>query len=274
MSQLAIVGLTARDRVDGEAATTGGAPYYGVLALRELGASAVVVTRVAASDAALLEPFADAGTEPVSRPASATAAYTLTHDAGGGERRIALESVGEPWDTAALEAWVLPTIAGCSIVHAGALCSADFPPGSLSLLAEGRRLSFDAQGLVRPSRLGPVTYERPASLDALEHVDVVKLSLEEAAVLDIEPTEPSMRALGVDEVVLTGGAEGGWIWAEGALTKIRTEPVAVHDTTGAGDGFIACYLHARLEGATYSDAGRVAASAVAAMLRHRTHETQ
>ncbi|MGI9658997.1 MAG: carbohydrate kinase family protein [Gaiellaceae bacterium] len=269
MSQLAIVGLTARDRIDGGAPSIGGAPYFGVQALREVGASTLAVTKLAERDVALLEPLASKPEELVWRASSETAAYTLTHDPTGGERRVTIDSLGEPWNADRDEAWVLPALAGRAAVHAGALSAADFPADWLALLARGRRLSFDGQGLVRPSRIGPVTLEFPDSLDALEHVDVLKLSAEEAEVLGIEPTPESMRGLTVPEVVLTAGADGAWIYADGALAEIEVEPTAVTDTTGAGDGFIACYLHARIEGASGADAGAFAARAVAAMLQKR-----
>ena len=271
MSQLAVIGLTARDTVDDGATTTGGAPFYAAQALRQAGASARLVTKVAASDQALLEPMA--ADETTWRPASETAAYALAHDPDTGERLVTLEELGEPWAPAEIETWVLPALAGVAAVHAGALCAADFPVEALALLAQERRLSLDAQGLVRPARLGAVEMERPSSLDALEHVEVLKLSLEEAAVLGVEPTAASMAAIGVPEVVLTAGSRGAWIYVRGAVVEIATEAAAVRDTTGAGDGFIACYLHARLEGASGADAGAFAARAVADMLRQRLSET-
>ena len=270
MTQLAVVGLTARDTVDGGAATTGGAPFYAAQALGQVGATARLVTKVAESDEALLEPIA---TDDVAwRSASETAAYALTHDPQTGERHIRLESLGDPWTGTDLEAWVLPALVGTSAVHAGALCTSDFPVETLAMLARERRLSLDAHGLVRPARLGPVTMEPPTSFDVLEHVEVLKLSLEEAAVLGVEPTAASMGAVGVPEVVLTAGSRGAWIYARGAVVEVTSDAVVVRDTTGAGDGFIACYLHARLDDASGADAGAFAARAVAAMLRRRLSE--
>ena len=268
MSRLAVVGLTARDTVDGGTPTTGGAPYYAAQALREVRARARLVTKLAACDVALLEPIESLG-ELVWRPASDTAAYVLSHDAETAERTVLLESLGEPWTAHEVESWVLPELAGIAVVHAGALCRADFPAETLALLARGRRLSLDGQGLVRPARLGPLTMERPQSLDVLDHVEVLKLSLEEAAVLGVEPTAASLAALGIPEVVLTAGPRGAWIYARGALVEVTADTVPVRDTTGAGDGFIACYLHARLDGASGADAGTLAARAVAQMLRRR-----
>lgn len=266
MSRLAIVGLTARDRVDGGVATAGGAPFHCVQALRELDSSARVVTRVAGADRGLLESLPG---EVVWREASETAAYSLAYDAATGRRRVSIDALGDPWDVASLADWVMPALEGCATVHAGALSASDFPVDSLALLSASHRVSLDGQGLVRPARLGPVTLERPASLDVLAHVDVLKLSLDEAEALGVEPTAASLGALRVPEVVLTAGERGAWILAAGALVEIKADPVHVRDTTGAGDGFIACYLHGRLGGARGAQAGELAARAVAAMLRRR-----
>ena len=124
-----------------------------------------------------------------------------------------------------------------------------------------------------PARIGPVALEPTGSLEVLEHVDVLKLSLEEADAMDVEPTALSLGSLGISEVVLTAGGRGAWIYVGGALVEIASEPVDARDTTGAGDAFIACYLRARLDGAGGANAGTVAAGAVAAMLRRR-HQTE
>lgn len=269
MSRLAVIGLTARDRVDGAPPSTGGAPLFCQQALHEAGASARLVTKVAGDDAALLEPIQQLTEELVWRPATRTAEYVLAYDAMSGHRSVSAARLGEPWSTSELESWVLPAIERCELVHLGALSSSDFPVESLALLSERHRVSLDGQGLVRPAREGPVSLERPASLEALGHVEVLKLSEEEAAVLGIEPTALSMASLGVPELVLTSGERGALVLAHGAVVEIRSDPVDVRDATGAGDGFIACYLHARLEGATAAEAGSFAARAVGAMLRRR-----
>jgi sugar/nucleoside kinase (ribokinase family) len=266
VSRLGIIGLTARDRVDDGPATIGGAPFYCLQALSQVDAAARVVTKVAPADETLLEPLDDAI---VWRPAARTASYRLTYDAASGRREISVDELGEPWNPAEITAWVLPALTGCEIVHAGALSAADFPPQSLALLSQHHRVSLDGQGLVRPARAGPVALERPDSLELLEHVDVLKLSEREARVLGIEPTALSMSTLGVPEVILTSGEHGALVLSHGALVEVKSEPVAVRDATGAGDGFIACYLHARLGGATGAEAGAFAARAVAAMLRAR-----
>lgn len=273
MNRLAVIGLTARDRVDDHEPSTGGAPVYCLRGLRQVGASARVATKLAKTDVALLEPLHALSDEIAWRPAVETAEYALDYPAGGGERTVSVRALGEPWEPAQLKAWVLQALTGCELVHAGALSAGDFPASSIALLAEHHRLSLDGQGLVRPARKGPVSLEAPESLELLEHASVLKLSEEEAEVLDVEPTATSMTSLGVPELVLTTGERSALILAHGAVVEIKTEPVPVRDATGAGDAFIACYLHARLGGARGAEAGTFAAEAVAAMFRGREART-
>lgn len=269
MSRLAVIGLTARDRVDGREASTGGAPLYCLEALDQAGTSAHIITKLAAPDALLLKPLHDLSDHVAWRPASETAEYILSYDPKYSQRTLSVSTLGEPWRSDELKRWVLPALAGCELVHAGALNASDFSADTLAVLSEHHRLSLDGQGLVRPARKGPVTLEHPDSLELLKHVSVLKLSEEEAAVLGVEPAAESMAALRVPELVLTMGDRGALILAGGAVVEIRAELVTAHETTGTGDGFIACYLHARLSGASASDAGTFAARAVAAMLRRR-----
>ncbi len=273
MTQLAIIGHTTRDRVDGGASRAGGAPLHALRALHEVNSTARVVTKVAEADAALLAPIAELADNLVWLPASETATFALEHD-DAGNRRVIVEALGDSWEPADLKSWVLPAIQGCRIAHLGALSAADFPADTVALLNQTHRLSLEGQGLVRPGRRGPVAHAPPASLDLLRHVEILKLSLEEATVLGLEPTQSSLQQLGVPELVLTDGEHGAWILAEGRLIKIVADSIPVRDVTGAGDGFIACYLAARLDDARPEDAGRFAAGAVATMLRHRQAEVE
>jgi sugar/nucleoside kinase (ribokinase family) len=191
------------------------------------------------------------------------------HDPHSLERRVIIEALGDAWQPTEIDDWVLEATRNCAFVHAGALSLADFPAETLARLSRTHRVSLDGQGLVRPARLGPVVHVSPSSLEILEHIEVLKLALEEAAVLGLEPTRESLARLGVAEVVLTNGEKGAWIFAAGELVEIAGAPVPVKNTSGAGDGFIACYLAARSEGASPSDAGARAADTVSELLRNR-----
>jgi len=76
-------------------------------------------------------------------------------------------------------------------------------------------------------------------VDAARNADVVFLSDEEAAVIGVP---------GAPEVVLTHGAHGATLRAEGEETAVPAPPVQAVDAAGAGDALAGAYLAARLAG--------------------------
>jgi sugar/nucleoside kinase (ribokinase family) len=261
--RLAVVGLVSLDRVDGGLPRLGGAPYYAARALRLLAHPAVIVTKLAAEDSG--RGLHALGLPVVSRAAPRTIAFRIEND--GDHRRMEIEQLGEPWSPEEARGWVGEALAGADWVHAGALTRSDFPPETLAELRRGRRLSLDGQALVRPARTGPV--EPDADFDAalLQHVDVLKLSQEEADVLDLDLDERSLGSLGVAEIVVTLGANGCVVYADGLADRVPARPLAVRDPTGAGDEFIAAYLAFRRRRHAPVAAARLATEVVRELLR-------
>src|SRR5262249_3238333 len=112
-------------------------------------------------------------------------------------------------------------------------------------------------------------------LRVLRQVDLLFVSNEEATALTgRRNAHDAFRALqraGAREIVMTLGKPGGLIAQDGALQNVAAFPVRVVDSTGAGDGFTAAYLQARLRGwpnlqsaLLANAAGAVAASVVGA----------
>src|SRR5207302_10574848 len=134
-------------------------------------------------------------------------------------------------------------------------------------LARGRRLSLDGQGLVRPPRTGLLELDDDFDPEVLRHVSILKLAEEEANVLVGEPTERALRSLGVAEVIVTLGARGSIVFAEGLAEHVPTRPAAPgRDPTGAGDAFAAAYLVARAGSLTPPASARWASGVVAGLL--------
>jgi fructokinase len=82
-------------------------------------------------------------------------------------------------------------------------------------------------------------------LEVVKTVDLLKLSIEEAEWL-FEATDPSMiahRYQNVEGVLVTAGEQGCAYWLSGNEGKIPAFSVKVEDTTGAGDSFVAGFLH-------------------------------
>jgi sugar/nucleoside kinase (ribokinase family) len=264
MRRLGVVGLTALDLVDGGPPRAGGAVYYAARVLRFLGHPAVVATKFAEQDRTALAQLFSLGLPVETAPASSTISFRIDNEPGG--RRMAIESLGDPWTPEEARGWVARALAGTDYVHAGALTQADFSPETLAALAAGRILSFDGQGLVRRARKGNLVLDTDFDRELLQHVDILKLDEEEADALGVGEDERSLASLGVPEVVVTLGHRGAIVYADGQAKHVSTRRLGGIDPTGAGDQFIAAYLSYRRRGHGPPSAARCANDAVYALL--------
>jgi sugar/nucleoside kinase (ribokinase family) len=264
---LGVVGLVSLDRVDGGLPRLGGAPFYAAQALRVLGHPARLVTKLAAEDSGR-------GLHALGIPtAVGTAARTISfriENNSDGSRRIELEEPGDPWTIQDAHGWVKRELAGADWVHAGALTRADFPPDTLAVLARGRSLSLDGQGLVRSSSAGPLDLDADYDPDVLRHVNLLKLSQEEADALGIRLDDRSIGSLGVREVLVTLAGNGCVVYADGLAELVPTRQMDVGDATGAGDQFMAAYLVYRRAGHSPTSAARLASTLVGQLLARRS----
>lgn len=272
MSAIGLVGYLAKDRVAGGEPRLGGGPYYGSRALRALGADGVVVVKLAEADEPLLSALSGLGHRLHWRPAAVTPAFAIDYE--DGERLMVVEALGEPWTPAEARGWVAEALAGVEWVHVAPLARSDFPAATLAELARDRFLSLDGQGLVRPARTGPLTLDPAYDSELLRHLKVLKLAEEEALVLVRRLRADALSSLGVPEVVVTLGARGALVVAEGHAEHVPARPVeGSPDTTGAGDAFAAVYLAARAAGDPPGPAAACAADLVARLLAERAQES-
>ena len=263
---MGVVGLVSLDRVDGGLPRLGGAPFYAAQALRVLGHPARIVTKLSPEDSG--RGLHALGIPTVVGAAGRTISFRIENDSDG-NRRLELEEAGDPWTTEDAEGWVARELAGADWVHAGALSRADFPAETVAILARGRTLSFDGQGLVRSSSPGPVELDGAYDPAVLRHVSVLKLSEEEADALGVSLDGRSLGSLGVREIVVTLGGEGCMVYFNGLAVLVPTRRVDVADATGAGDQFTAAYLAYRRGGHAPASAARLAAAVVTQLLAQR-----
>jgi sugar/nucleoside kinase (ribokinase family) len=268
MRPAAVIGNVSRDIVDGSPPRVGGGAFYGAHGLRLIGARAQVVTKCEEADRhALIRPVLALGVPVAWRASSATAGFGLRYE--GQTRHVEITRVGEPWAPEDVAVWVGNALRGAAWVHLAALTRTDFPAETVATLARGRRLSLDAQGLMRPAQEGPVTLDKNFDARVLGYLTVLKLAEDEAETLLDHVDEQALRELGVPEILVSLGSRGALHYARGRLQRVAVRPLQGVDPTGAGDVLCAAYVSCRALGQPPPVAARRAAEAAAAFLARR-----
>lgn len=254
MRPLGVIGHLSRDVVAGAPARVGGGPWHAARALRALRHDAIVFAK--AGDRAFGPRLAALGLPLSLTTGGETTAFSFSYDAEGA-RTMHVDALGEPWSLDDLPQSLLRRVGWLQVAP---LLHGDFDPDALAWLARDRRLLLDGQGLVRPRHTGELVLDGSLDRSALRHVSILKLAGEEAAALAVDP-----RELGVAEVLVTHGAGGATVYAEGEVNEVPARAVDA-DPTGAGDAFSAAYLASRAHGHNPVSAARRATALVGALL--------
>jgi sugar/nucleoside kinase (ribokinase family) len=251
---IALLGNLSRDLFPGEEPRTGGAPFHAGRALRRIDVRADLYARCALEDRdALVLPVARLGTPVHYVAGTSTATFRISYD--GDHRSMQVDAIGDTW----LPDDVPPLPAATRWVHVAPLLRSDFPAETLARIARGRHLSLDGQGLVRVAQLGELKLDADYDPALLEHVQVLKLSEEEAE------TVGDPAALPVPEVLVTHGMRGATVYAGGRAEQVAAFGIEA-DPTGAGDAFSIAYVAGRAGGLPPLAAARRATAVVADML--------
>jgi sugar/nucleoside kinase (ribokinase family) len=258
-----VLGAVTRDLESGRAAAPGGVVHYAGRAFAALGARTRVVTRVRNADAAeLLSPLVAAGVEVRALPSAATTTYA--NDYSGAEDHHELLAASDPIGPDDLPAaW-----RSADAIHLGPLHRRDLSPGTLASLSGFT--GIDLQGLVRladerGTRLAP----NPELKDFLAYVSVAKASEEEIAVLlEGRSLEAFRSEFGLAELLVTRGERGVLVVTRWRVEEIATPPVPRRFPVGAGDVFLAAYLHARASDRSPVTAARFAVRTSAVHVEH------
>lgn len=266
-----VLGNLAVDRIDGAPPSAGGCPTFAGAALAVYGEGRVV-GRAASADLALFHGVVRDSSVPATiLPADCTAGFQLRY--AGDLRTMSVDAIGPVWEPSDLQAAEIDT----DWVHVSPLLRTDFPPHTLAALAAaGHTITYDGQGLVRASQLGPMAVDRAYDAALLRHLTVLKLADDEAAALtpgDGPFGLAEAAALGVPEILVTYGSEGCHLFTGGAKHDIPApwRVDRVH-TTGAGDLFTVAYAAARARGEAPVRAAEVASRLVAELLEARRAE--
>jgi sugar/nucleoside kinase (ribokinase family) len=243
-----LIGHFAKDRlvVDGRAeAASGGAVYYGGVALRRLGLRVGVVTRLHPDDFPLLDEVRGEGIEIFAARAEETTGIENVYRSADMERRVCTPlGFAGPFtaedipDVAATAILVVPIIAG----------EVDLP--LLARLARRGPLGMDVQGFVRVREAGQLVFRNPPELrQGLAHVTYLKADRAEAELLtgekDLQAAAKTLAGWGPKEIVLTQ-ASGVTVYAGGRMFTAPFTSRTLVGRTGRGDTCFATYVGKRI----------------------------
>ena len=264
-----MIGHFAKDKlvVDGTSEiASGGAVYYGSVALRRIGVRVAVVTRLHPDDFLRLDELKQAGVQVFATPAPETSGIENIYNSADMERRICklMGFAGsfrreEIPDLLAKVYLIAPIIAG------------EVGMPLLTHLATRGPVGLDVQGFVRVREDGhPSTgsgqalifRQWPDMAEGLAHVTYLKVDRAEAELLtgqtDLQAAARQLAAYGPREVVVTQSS-GVTVYAGGQVYEAPFTPRSLAGRTGRGDTCFAAYVGKRLS-APVEEACRFAAA--------------
>jgi sugar/nucleoside kinase (ribokinase family) len=254
---LMMIGHFAKDRVvvDGQGEiTSGGAVYYGSVALRRLGLSVAIITRLHPDDFSRLQELEREGVHVFATAASETSGIENIYNSADMERRICkplgfagpFQAADIPDASARIYA-IVPIIAG------------EVDLALLKTLAERGPIALDVQGFVRVRENENLVFRHwPEMEEGLSYVTYLKVDRAEAELLtgstDLIAAARRLVEYGPREVVVTQSS-GVTVYADGEIYQAPFTPRSLSGRTGRGDTCFATYLGRRLtaspEEATY-----------------------
>ena len=243
-----MIGHFARDQivVDGiGSAMSGGAVYFGSIALRRLGVRVAVVTRVHADDLGLLHELSDEGVQVFATTAPATSGIANYYNSADMERRIC-----KPMGFAGpFRAADVPALSA-RVQVAASIQAGEIDLDLLKHLASRGPVGLDVQGFVRVREGDELVFRPwPDLAEGLALVTYLKVDRAEAELLtgetDLGLAARRLAEYGPREVVVTQSS-GVTVLAEGRLYTAPFTPRSLEGRTGRGDTCFASYLGGRL----------------------------
>lgn len=256
-----LIGHFAKDQlvVDGRREiASGGAVYYGSVALSRLGVRVAVVTRLHPDDFGLLEELERQEVQVYAVPGPETSGIENVYNSADMERRTC-RSLGF---AGAFSQEDIPEVKA-RIYVAASIIAGEIGLPLLKLLAERGPVALDVQGFVRVRDDGDLVFRQwPDMTDGLSCVTYLKVDRAEAELLtgqtDLRVAARELAGYGPREVVVTQAA-GVTVFASGELYEAPFTPRSLKGRTGRGDTCFASYLGKRLS-ASPQEAARFAAA--------------
>ncbi|RLG91411.1 MAG: hypothetical protein DRO16_00470 [Thermoprotei archaeon] len=246
-----------------------GPPYFFSIALKRLGNSVMVITKLNPKDKYLLAELEKEGIPIVLKESSRTSSFHTIYGKSLDERIIKVISVADPF--------TLDDLVCCQAaryIYLGPLTIRDF---DLEFLIEARKkapLILDVQGFTRRVVGDKIEYvDWDWKHEGIKYVDIFKADSREARILTgLDNVVDALKKLlewGVKEVLITSN-KGVYLGVKGL--KIFFAPFIVdkiQGRVGRGDTCTAAYTHARLRGMDYKEAIIFAAAATSLKLGYQ-----
>lgn len=238
---------------------SGGAVFYGSIALRRLGLSVAIVTRMHPDDFPRLDEVRQEGVAVYIAAAPETTGIENIYDSRDMERRICkplgfagpfrLEDIP---DLRAKAYLLIPIVAG----------EVDLP--LLTAVAKRGPVGMDVQGFVRVPEGDALVYKPWSDMaEGLSHITYLKADKAEAEQLtgetDLPRAAEALASYGPKEMVLTQSS-GVTVYAGGRIWQAPFSPKNLSGRTGRGDTCFATYVGKRVAGASPEEACRWAAA--------------
>jgi len=243
-----MIGHLARDRlvVDGVGeVATGGAVYYGGIALRRMGVRVAVVTRLHPDDWGRLGELEQEGIQVFATPAPETSGIENVYRSADMERRICRPlGFAGPFQVSDLPRLtasvylVVPIMAG----------EVDLP--MLRWLAARGPVGLDVQGFVRVREGDSLVFRAwPDMAQGLALVTYLKVDRAEAELLtgqtDLQVAARQLAGYGPREIIITQSS-GVTVYVDGQVYEAPFTPRSLAGRTGRGDTCFATYVGRRL----------------------------
>jgi sugar/nucleoside kinase (ribokinase family) len=243
-----MIGHFAKDRnvVDGRGEiASGGAVYFGSVALRRIGVRVAIATRLHPEDFPRLDEVIQEGVKVFATPAPQTSGIENRYNSADMERRICKPlGFAGPFQLEEIPD-VLPKVYLIAPIIAGEV---DLP--LLKRLAARGPVGLDVQGFVRVRDNDNLVFRQwPDMPEGLSHVTYLKVDRAEAELLtgqtDLHAAARQLAACGPREIVITQSL-GVTVYAGGRFYQAPFTPRSLAGRTGRGDTCFATYVGRRL----------------------------
>jgi sugar/nucleoside kinase (ribokinase family) len=263
MYDICCIGHITSDKVVTTSATMhmpGGTAFYFSNAICKLDTRYILVTSIGAAEMGYIDALRRQGIEVSVSDSAHTVYFENIYSENQDERTQNVLQTADPFSIEQLHN------INARVFHLGPLLADDIPVELIKALAEKGRVSLDVQGYLRKvvnHKVYPTNW--PEKQGALQYVNIVKADEAELQALSgcTNPREGArlLADWGVQEVVVTNGSQGSFIYSDGIFCTIPAYmPKITVDATGCGDTYMAGYLYQRIKGSGLQQAGEFAAA--------------